>query len=183
MLLRVINCNKKIIWITGLSGSGKTTLGKSLKDYFINQHKKDPSKILHIDGDELRKKRPDLTFSKEDRYSNVFHALFKCYNHLNLCNGEMCIVSLITPLVDMRKQVKRLIKNYIKADYTQVYMDIDLSICEKRDPKGLYKKVRNGEIKNFTGIDSPYEIPASPDVIISHFMSIEDSIKEVIEVL
>lgn len=149
---------KLVIWITGLSGAGKTTIANELSKHFENS--------CVIDGDEIRKERPNLGFSEIDRLSNVYHATYKAITHINY-GGEMAIVALMSPLKEMRKHAKDLIQNYSNAKFLEVFIDTSLETCEKRDPKGLYKKARNGEIQNFSGIDSPYEKPENPEIYIA----------------
>lgn len=138
---------KKTLWFTGLSGSGKTTIGNKLVEYF----KEKGEEVFLLDGDILRDGlNNDLGFSVEDRLENIRRAaeIAKILN----TNGMTVIATFITPTNNIRNLIKSIIPN-IKF----IYLDCDLNVCEKRDVKGLYKKARNGEINNFTGIDSPFE--------------------------
>lgn len=150
-----------VVFITGFSAAGKTTLSNSLFKFISDKHP--DVKVLQVDGDELRKERPTLGFSEQERFSNVYHGTYKAITHSNYNNG-IAIISLIAPLQDMRKHSRRLVETYSNATFVEVFLDTPLEVCEQRDPKGLYKKARAGEIKNFTGIDNVYERPENPDV-------------------
>ena len=143
------------IWLTGLSGAGKTTLAKRLQK--LLHSKKYKTKIL--DGDNLRTGlNKGLGFSEEDRKENIRRTaeVSKLFNEA----GVITIASLITPTNELRD----LAKDIIGKDKTyMIWVDAPLSICEERDPKGLYAKARNGEIKNFTGIGAGFEEPISYD--------------------
>jgi len=143
------------VWLTGLSGSGKTTIAQKLADTF------DGSRFIELmDGDEIRKGLSrDLGFSKEDRNEHNHRVIF-CSKLLSR-NGVIVVVALISPYRETRAFAKREIPNTI-----EVYVKAPLDICIERDPKGLYQKALAGEIKNFTGIDDPYEEPLDPDVIV-----------------
>jgi len=162
-----------VIWITGLSGSGKTTLANALSKNLNNSHV--------IDGDILRLERPNLGFSDDDRLSNVLHATSKALFILMQSKDNIPIVSLISPKAQMRKSARKLLETYGNAIFVEVYLDVPLDVCEERDPKDLYKKARSGEIKNFTGIDSLYELPLNPDIIIPHTYTVEESVEIILE--
>ena len=135
------------IWFNGLSGSGKTTLGEKLIEYY----KKSNTKVFLLDGDVLRDGlNNNLGFSIEDRHENLRRAaeVAKILNQ----NDVMVIATFITPTNEMRDMIAPIIPN-VKF----IHLCTSLEICEKRDVKGLYAKARAGEIKNFTGIDSPFE--------------------------
>lgn len=139
--------NTQTIWFNGLSGSGKTTLGKKLIEYYEKKNKK----VFLLDGDVLRNGlNNNLEFSIEDRQENLRRAaeVAKILNQ----NGVTVIATFITPTNDMRDSIANIIPN-IKF----VHLNTNLKTCEKRDVKGLYVKARAGQIKNFTGIDSPFE--------------------------
>jgi adenylylsulfate kinase len=142
------------IWLTGLSGAGKTTICQAVeKELQIQGYK-----IEVLDGDLVRQNlTKGLGFSKEDRQENIRRIGFVA--HLLTRNDVIVLVSVISPYAEIRQQMRQLIGNFI-----EVYVNAPLEVCEQRDVKGLYKKARNGEIKNFTGIDDPYEIPRNPDV-------------------
>ena len=135
------------IWFNGLSGSGKTTLGKKL----VEHYKKKNKKIFLLDGDVLRDGlNSDLGFSVEDRHENLRRAA-EVARILNQ-NGVMVIATFITPTNKMRDSIAEIVPN-IKF----IHLCTELQVCEERDVKGLYAKARAGLIKDFTGIDSPFE--------------------------
>jgi len=141
--------------MTGLSGSGKTTvanaLSKELNSYSV--------KHQILDGDLIRENlSKGLGFSKEDRIENNSRIGFVC-EILNK-NKVSCIVAAISPYREGRHLVRNRVENFI-----EVYINCPLELCEKRDFKGLYKKARSGELKNFTGINDPYEEPVYPNII------------------
>lgn len=163
-----------IIWLTGLSGSGKTTLALALKALL---EKKKIATIL-LDGDELRKGLcVDLGFSIEDRAENIRRTgeVAKLFAKV----GWVVICAVISPIQEARAKV-RLSCHSDMIPFYEVFVDAPLSVCEERDPKGLYKKVRSGEITNFTGIDSSYETPIKPDL---HLPTAQLSCHEAIEEL
>ncbi|MCL6749992.1 adenylyl-sulfate kinase [Nostoc sp. CCCryo 231-06] len=142
------------IWLTGLSGAGKTTICGFLDTKLRSQE----YKIEVLDGDVVRQNlSKGLTFSKEDRNENIRRIGFVA--HLLTRNNIIVLVSVISPYRVIREEVKAQI-----GDFIEVYVNAPLEVCEQRDVKGLYKKARVGEIKNFTGIDDLYEIPLKPDV-------------------
>jgi len=155
-----------VIWFTGLSASGKTTIGKALYDIMrVN------CKAGFLDGDEIRKhlqdnKEKTYGFSLEDRKQFVNNVIYIAKNMIDYQGAELIIIALISPLREMRDNARHIFESYCKARFIEVYLDTPIEICEERDPKGLYKKARAGEIKDFTGIDSPYEVPVFPEIRI-----------------
>ncbi len=148
----------KCIWFTGLSGSGKSTLANLLE---VELHKKG-YKTYVLDGDNIRLGlNKDLGFSNADRKENIRRIAEVA--KLFVDAGVIVLSAFITPFEEDRKQIKELIGN---NDVMQIFVDCPLEMCEKRDVKGLYAKVRNGEIKHFTGIDSPFETPKNSDLVI-----------------
>ncbi|MEH2026180.1 adenylyl-sulfate kinase [Nostoc sp.] len=142
------------IWLTGLSGAGKTTICQFLETELRSQG----YKIEVLDGDVVRQNLSQgLTFSKKDRDENIRRIGFVA--HLLTRNNVIVLVSVISPYRAIRQEVKERI-----GDFIEVYVNAPLEVCEQRDVKGLYKKARAGEIKNFTGIDDLYEVPLKPDV-------------------
>lgn len=146
------------IWFTGLSGAGKSTIADALEQKLLSER-------IHtyiLDGDNMRNGIcSDLNFSDEDRKENIRRAgeIAKLF----VDAGTVVITSFISPFEEDRATAK----HTIGADYfVEVYINTALSICEERDPKGLYKKVRAGEIADFTGISSPYEAPKNADIEI-----------------
>ncbi|MBY3618358.1 adenylyl-sulfate kinase [Acinetobacter sp. CUI P1] len=143
----------QMIWLTGLSGSGKSTLAEELKNHIENSY--------ILDGDILRKGiNQDLQFSEADRLE-VGRRIGEIGKILLDANLNV-IVASISPFRTTRDKVRSLIGD----SYLEVYVQCPLEVCEVRDPKGLYKLARAGKIKHFTGIDSPYEEPQHPDVIV-----------------
>lgn len=144
-----------VLWLTGLPASGKTALAERLFEYLSGKG----LKVERLDGDTLRALFPDTGFTKEERIKHVQRAgeLAAKYER----EGAIVIASLISPYRETRSYVRS-----ICLQFVEIYVKASLETCEKRDPKGLYRKARAGEIKNFTGIDDPYEPPESPDSAI-----------------
>jgi len=148
----------RVIWFTGLSGSGKSTIANATE------------KVLHdmglqtyiLDGDNVRMGlTKDLGFSHEDRTENI-RRIAEVAN-LFADSGSIILTAFISPYRDDRDNAREIISN---EDFIEVFVSADLSVCEERDPKGLYKKARAGEIKGFTGIDAPYEEPINPELVV-----------------
>ena len=151
----------EVYWFTGLSGAGKTTIAKKYAGLMGARL---------IDADEVREGLcSNLGFSIEDRTENVrrIAELAKM-----IATETMVVVACISPL----KKQRRMAREIIGPEFYEVFVDTPIDNCEERDPKGLYKKVRNGEIKNFTGIDSPYERPESPEFILDGTKPIGENI-------
>ena len=150
--------NPKLIWFTGLSGSGKSTLANVLE---AELHKSG-FKTYALDGDNIRHGlSSDLTFTETDRVENIrrIGEVAKLF----LDSGIIVLCSFISPFEKDRDFVRKLVGN---DNFIEVFVDCPLEVCETRDKKGLYKKARNGEIKNFTGISSPFETPKNPSLTI-----------------
>lgn len=161
-----------VIWLTGLSGSGKSTIADHLEKKLID------AKIhtANLDGDSLRSGiNKDLGFSEEDRTENIrrIAEISKILSE----TGLVVIAAFVSPFSKDRNLVKRTVG---KDNFIEVFIHTSIEECERRDIKGLYAKARSGEIKNFTGIDSPYEIPENPDAIIN---TEQTSIEEAVELL
>ena len=159
----------KLIWFTGLSGSGKSTLAVQLE---ASLHERGFKTYL-LDGDNIRAGiNKDLSFTDADRVENIRR--IGEVSKLILDSGIVVLSAFISPFQTDRDQVKKIVG---AENYFEVFVDTPLEVCEQRDVKGLYKKARAGEIKNFTGIDSAYEIPKNPDIIIqTHVLSVDDSL-------
>ncbi|MGQ0553114.1 MAG: adenylyl-sulfate kinase [Planctomycetota bacterium] len=144
------------LWFTGLSGAGKTTLAKRVQRVLLTRG----LNVEMLDGDVVRTNlSKGLGFSKEDRDTNIRRIGFVA--SLLARNNTVCIAAAISPYKDVRDEVRTLHENFV-----EVYTFASLDALEARDVKGLYKKARAGEIKGFTGVDDPYEAPASPEVSI-----------------
>lgn len=155
---KLLNQHSCVIWLTGLSGSGKSTIAKWLENKLHAQGYL--TKLL--DGDNIRNGlNSNLTFSEEDRFENIRRIAE--VSRLFLEAGIITIVSFVSPMISMRQNARKIIGN---NDFMEVYINTPLEICESRDVKGLYKMARAGEIKDFTGISSPFEEPETPDLEI-----------------
>ena len=144
------------LWFTGLSGSGKSTVANEV-EYELN---KLGFHTYLLDGDNIRHGlNKDLGFSEEDRKENIRR--ISEVAKLFVDAGIITLTAFISPFREDRNRAREII-----GDFLEVFIDTPIEECEKRDPKGLYKKAKNGEIKNFTGIDSPYEAPKNPDIHI-----------------
>jgi adenylyl-sulfate kinase len=158
-----------LVWFTGLSGSGKSTLAVQLEAQLY----KLGFKTYLLDGDNIRAGlNKDLSFTDEGRFENIRR--IGEVSKLFLDAGVIVLSAFISPFQADRDQVKKIVG---AENYIEVFVDAPLAICEQRDVKGLYKKARAGEVKNFTGIDSPYEPPTHADVVIpTGELSIDQSI-------
>lgn len=144
----------KVLWLTGLSGSGKSTIAQDLERTFYNNG----FFAQVLDGDNIRTGiNNNLGFSIEDREENIRRISEIAKLYLN--SGVITICSFISPTRKIREKASEIVG---KEDFLEIFINTPLELCEKRDVKGLYKKARAGEIKGFTGIDSPYEEPDSP---------------------
>ncbi len=147
------------IWLTGLPCSGKTTIAKRLSEMLQNQG----FEVKIFDGDEVRQTiTKHLGFSKENRMENVLTVAKMAKEFITSGNDKIAICSLVSPYKDSRKKVREIFGD----SFIEVFVDAPLDVCENRDIKGMYKKARMGLIKNFTGIDDPYEPPEAPEVHI-----------------
>ena len=159
------------LWFTGLSGSGKSTVAVELeKALFAKGHL-----CYRLDGDNVRLGiNKNLGFSAEDRAENIrrIGEIAKLF----VDTGVIALSSFVSPYREDRDLVRQLHEDSDMA-FIEVFVDVPLSVAEERDPKGLYKKARAGEIKNFTGIDDPYEAPEKPEIVLnSHEMSLEEEV-------
>ena len=166
------------IWFTGLSGSGKSTIAVALENALFERGKLS----YRLDGDNVRLGiNKNLGFSEEDRTENIrrIGEISKLFGDA----GTIALSSFISPYRDDRDEVRRL---HDDADlkFIEVFVDCTLEVAESRDPKGLYKKARAGEIKHFTGIDDPYEAPINPEIHLhTDKMTLEDEVSIVIDYL
>ena len=170
-----------VIWFTGLSGAGKTTIS-SLVEAFITKEITLSKRIIRLDGDMLRAGLcQDLGFSVQDRAENIRRAA-ELSSFLSSLN-HIVIVALISPIALDRNRARQIIESK-GGRFVEVYIDTPLDLAEQRDVKGLYQKARRGELKNFTGIDSPYEIPVVPELTVTtENKTPEQSAAQVIEFL
>lgn len=159
------------IWFTGLSGAGKTTLNQAVEQILRSQG----YRVEVLDGDIVRQNlTKGLGYSKEDRDENIRRIGFVA--HLLTRNGVIVLVSAISPYAEIRQEIRQRI-----GDFVEVYVNAPLEVCEQRDVKGLYKKARAGLIKQFTGIDDPYEAPPNPDIEChTDKETIEDSVSKIL---
>jgi adenylyl-sulfate kinase len=149
----------KCIWLTGLSGSGKSTLANALEVALTEQGKH----TYLLDGDNVRHGlNKNLGMSDEDRTENIRRVSEVA--KLMVDAGLIVVTAFISPFRADRDAARELFED---GEFVEVFVDAPLEECEKRDPKGLYQKARQGIIKEFTGIDSPYEAPAKPEVVIN----------------
>ena len=170
----LLNQNSKVVWMTGLSGSGKTTIAKKVERYL---HAK---KILNqlLDGDNIRVGiSNNLSFSNNHRLENIRRIAEVSKLFLNC--GIVTLNCFVSPTIEMRKIAKNIIG---EDDFIEIYIEASVETCEKRDVKGLYKKARKGKIKDFTGVNSPFEAPENPALIINTSkLSIEKSAQKVLD--
>ena len=166
------------IWFTGLSGSGKSTVAVALEKALHQQGRL----VYRLDGDNVRLGiNKNLGFSAEDRAENIrrIGEIAKLF----VDAGVIVLSSFVSPYRADRDMVRKLHDDG-GMDFVEVFVDVPLAEAEKRDPKGLYKKARAGEIKNFTGIDDPYEAPSRPALVLpSHEMSLEQEVNALIDLL
>ncbi len=166
------------IWFTGLSGSGKSSIASATEKLLVTSGR--PSYLL--DGDNLRLGlNEDLNFSAKDRHENVRRVAEVA--RLFADAGLVALVPLISPYREDRENARE-IHDQFGLRFFEVFVDTPIEVCEERDPKGLYKKARSGEIKDFTGIDDPYETPNDPDLILTPENGLpEDGAKLVLQLL
>lgn len=164
--------NAVCIWMTGLSGSGKSTIAQGLEKRLYA----DGFLTAVLDGDNIRTGiNNNLGFSEADRNENIRRIAE--VNKLFLSNGIITINSFVSPTIDIRTMAKNIIG---EQDFYEVYINASFEECAKRDVKGLYKKALNGEIKNFTGLDAPFEAPENPTLEIqTAAQSIDESIEAI----
>ena len=162
------------VWFTGLPCSGKTTIADKLAQILRERGKK----VERLDGDIVRKGlTSDLGFSKEDRDKNIERVTFVA--KLLTRNGVIVLATFVSPYIERRRQTREEI-----GEYVEVYVKASIDECIKRDVKGMYKKALAGEIKNFTGVDDPYEAPPNPEVLVDTDNESEDeSVEKVLDYL
>lgn len=149
------NIKPSVIWLTGLSGSGKTTIANHL----MKRLKEKSVVPVILDGDEIRHAIKLQGFDEDSRKKHNLNVGYIA--SLFEKQGNIVIVSLISPYDDTRNEIRKMCSNFI-----EVYVSTDIEICIKRDPKGLYKKAQSGELKDFTGVSAPYYPPLNPEIIL-----------------
>ncbi|MBS4211564.1 adenylyl-sulfate kinase [Neobacillus rhizophilus] len=161
------------LWFTGLSGSGKSTIANAVSNELFRQGINE----YVLDGDNIRHGlNKDLGFSEEDRTENIrrIGEVAKLF----VDSGQIVTTAFISPFRSDRDNVRAL---FAEGEFIEVFIDCPLEECERRDPKQLYVKARKGEIKDFTGIDSPYESPENPEILIrSDLVTVEESVEQVL---
>ena len=166
--------NAFLIWFTGLSGSGKSTIANALEQDLF----KKGIKTYTLDGDNVRNGlNKDLTFSPEDRTENIRRIAE--VSKLMVDAGLVVLAAFVSPYKKDRDNIRKTVKD---VNFVEVFVNTSLEECEKRDVKGLYKKAREGEIKDMTGISAPYESPEQPDIEIkTESTSIESAVNEILK--
>lgn len=165
-----------VLWFTGLSGAGKSTLASEIHRRLHEQG------ILSsvLDGDAMRAGLcRDLGFSEADRAENIRR--IGCIAQLFASAGTIPICATISPSIAMRQQLR---DQFVKGQFIEIFVDAPLDVCESRDPKGLYLRARQGQVKKFTGIDSAYEPPANPELHLkTHLNSLQECVSAVFDYL
>lgn len=170
---RTLGQRARVLWFTGLSGSGKTTIAVALERKLFEMGRF--AQIL--DGDNIRSGiSSNLGFSPADRMENIRRVAEISKLYLN--SGIICINCFISPKSEMRELARNIIG---REDFTEVFIDTPLDVCEKRDPKGLYRKARAGLIPHFTGIDDEYEPPLNPDIVVNaNLLSVQEAVDKIL---
>jgi adenylylsulfate kinase len=162
-----------ILWFTGLSGSGKSTLANAVDNALYQQN----IRSYVLDGDNIRHGlNRDLSFGVEDRKENIrrIGEVAKLF----VDSGLIVSSAFISPFLEDRQLVRNM---FDPGEYIEIFLNCPINICEDRDPKGLYKKARKGEISEFTGISSPYEVPNDPEIMIeTNAMTLNQSVEKIL---
>lgn len=165
-----------VLWFTGLSGSGKSTIANAVESKLLELKKH----TYLLDGDNIRMGlNRGLGFSDEERVENIrrIGEVAKLF----VDSGNIVLSAFISPFISDRVQVRGLVQS---GEFIEIFIDAPLEVCEERDPKGLYKKARKGEIANFTGISSPYEAPKNAEIVIKNSgISVEEAADTVVKYL
>lgn len=172
-----LNSHKScVLWFTGLSGSGKSTLANAVDHALFKQR----YMSYVLDGDNIRHGlNSDLSFKIEDRKENIrrIGEVAKLF----VDSGQIVSSAFISPFREDRELVRNM---FASEEFFEIFLNCPIQVCENRDPKGLYKKARKGEISDFTGITSPYEIPNHPEIIIdTNKITIEESVEKILSYL
>ena len=172
----ILNQKPFVLWFTGLSASGKSTIANIVEQKLFKMK----YKTYLLDGDNVRHGlNKDLGFDEKSRVENIrrIGEVAKLFND----SGLIVLTAFISPFLSDRKLVRDL---FPEGNFLEVFVDSSLEVCEKRDPKGMYKKARSGEIGNFTGISSPYEKPKNPEIhLLNNDAGLEDLSDELINFL
>jgi adenylylsulfate kinase len=174
---RQLNNHKSaVLWLTGLSGSGKSTISVEMEKELHNAG----VRTFRLDGDNIRHGlNKNLGFHPEDRKENIRR--IGEVSKLMVEAGLITLAAFISPYREDRDEIRELLA---EGEFIEVFVDASLETCKSRDPKGLYKKVRKGEIEGFTGIEAPYEVPTDPEIIVdTNIQSIEESVRTIISYL
>ena len=173
---KLLNQKPFLLWFTGLSASGKSTLANIVEQKFFKMN----YKTYLLDGDNVRHGlNNDLGFDEESRIENIRR--IGEVSKLFLDSGIIALTAFISPFKSDRKLVRELFQ---KGQFLEVFIDSSLEVCESRDPKGMYAKARTGEIKNFTGISSPYEPPKNPEIhVINNSITLDEASDQIIAYL
>jgi len=170
------NHKSVVLWFTGFSGSGKSTLAHAIEEQLHQQG----CKTFVLDGDNIRHGLSSgLTFSEQDRKENLRR--IGEVSKLFVEAGVIVLTAFISPFREDRERVRSLMPH---GDFLEVYVDCPIEVCEERDVKGLYRKARAGEVKEFTGISSPYEPPEKPELTVNTEQeTLEESVQKVLSLL
>jgi len=162
-----------VLWFTGLSGSGKSTISRWVADRLRAQG----YRVEQLDGDTVRHIFPNTGFTRPERHEHLKRVGYLAGKLEK--NGVFVVASFVSPYEESRQTVRAMCENFV-----EIFVDTPLEICEQRDVKGLYGKARRGEIRNFTGIDDPYERPTSPELVLTTTeQSVEDAGRKVLELV
>jgi len=172
----LLNQKPFLLWFTGLSASGKSTIANIVEQKLFQIN----CNTYLLDGDNVRHGlNSDLGFDEESRVENIRR--IGEVSKLFLDAGIITLTAFISPFKSDRSLVRKL---FNEGDFLEVFIDSSLEVCENRDPKGMYAKARKGEIKNFTGISSPYEIPENPEIhVINNNISLDKAANQIINYL
>ena len=165
-----------VLWFTGLSGAGKSTLAHAVEEKLHQRN----ARTFVLDGDNVRHGLcSDLTFNDEDRKENIRRIGETA--KLMLESGVIVLSAFISPFREDRRVARKL---YPHGEFIEVYCDCSIEVCESRDPKGIYKKARSGEVAHFTGLSSPYEIPEKPEITIkTDELPLKESVQQIVRYL
>lgn len=165
------------LWFTGLSASGKSTIATALEQHLLHKG----AVAYRLDGDNVRfGLNKNLGFSEEDRNENI-----RRIGEVSKLFADATVVSITSFISPYRKDRDQARELHEKAGlpFIEIYVNVPVEVAEQRDPKGLYKKARSGEIKEFTGISAPYEAPLKPEIEVTHTQSIEESVQKIFDYL